>query len=944
VETQNGDINVWSANEVLIDASPIAGHNGIRTLNGGSIDVTAQFGDVNTGANPLAYSYTRTAPYYTVSPSLGGISTAAGGNVSITAGGDVTSYLPSGSQATADAGTGAFGSEAGNVTITAGGNVYGHYVVANGIGTITAAGDVGGSSGADGFALSLMAGSWNVNAPNGNIYLQEVRNPIGVFDSVVGLGRNNLAGEHLFNYGAEDSVDLDAGIGVYLTDLNTPRPNADVPVLYPPILDITAGSGGVTLEGNVTLYPSVNQNLNITTTDGGSLTSQNNGSGTIPELLMSDSAQTRWVSQSTFTDVDHGSLSAEPSDLNPAVLDISGNMENLTLITTKETQITVGGNMIGCGFSGQNLNSSDTTFIKVGGEIYNQSAYAFIYGVSFSGVPLGDLPSRVGSSWDNIFLLALNPNEIPNPSILAETPQSQWAVAIIQAAGLFSPTFKNGQWVFTDQGFIYNQATGRLGYGGPMPQNLLSDLSQPITVLHLVGGLPVIDPKTGLFETDTVNWIPSSQMSQFQSLFTASQADPSPQSGQLGYRIGGPGNFNINAGSISLGNTYGILSSGASDPQGGFGRYNDVASITPSGANLNVTVSGDLNMLTSTIATLGGGDVNVTSTGGSMDLGSEEVFNATRQVGFGIYTAGPGNVNVTAMGDVNIDGSRIAAYDGGNITVESLNGNVDVGSGGDTLTGVYFSYVDPITGMGTYFPEFVYGSGIVANTLETGTATDPAPPDSVGVAKVPGNITVETPRGDIVASLGGITQEALDGNVSSGPTITLIAGTPASGTAPGYIGNIDLGQSGVIGGTVNATANGNITGLIISRQNTTVNAAQNVGITVLAGGSADVKAGDGLSGTIVGAGGVSANSGGSLTASLLGQSVSGNGVSQNTLGASATASTAAQSASQAANTEAKQQTTVSDTSDDDDKRKKKLPMLQRMKRVTVLLGLAATPR
>ena len=86
------------------------------------------------------------APYYKVSPSLGGISTYAGGNVSITAGGNVTSFLPvqnDYNSAQYDGGTGAFGSQPGNVTITAGGNVSGHYVLANGVGTITAGGNIG---------------------------------------------------------------------------------------------------------------------------------------------------------------------------------------------------------------------------------------------------------------------------------------------------------------------------------------------------------------------------------------------------------------------------------------------------------------------------------------------------------------------------------------------------------------------------------------------------------------------------------------------------------------------------------------------------------------------------------------------------------------------------------------------------------------------------------
>ena len=54
-------------------------------------------------------SDTASDPFYTVSPQLGGISTANGGNVTISAGLDVISYLPSGTHVSGDAGTGAFG-------------------------------------------------------------------------------------------------------------------------------------------------------------------------------------------------------------------------------------------------------------------------------------------------------------------------------------------------------------------------------------------------------------------------------------------------------------------------------------------------------------------------------------------------------------------------------------------------------------------------------------------------------------------------------------------------------------------------------------------------------------------------------------------------------------------------------------------------------------------
>ncbi len=148
IQTLNGNINLWAANEVIVNPGPgyplgsgSVGNNGVRTLGGGSISVTAQYGDVNTGGNYDGYLFGQSiAPYYTVSRNLGGVSTAAGGDVTITAGGNVTSYLPvqnDYNHAQYDGGTGAFGPQPGNVTINAGGSVSGHYVVANGVGSIT---------------------------------------------------------------------------------------------------------------------------------------------------------------------------------------------------------------------------------------------------------------------------------------------------------------------------------------------------------------------------------------------------------------------------------------------------------------------------------------------------------------------------------------------------------------------------------------------------------------------------------------------------------------------------------------------------------------------------------------------------------------------------------------------------------------------------------------
>ncbi len=978
LQTQNGNINLWAAYEVQVGWSGVdnppgaanAGTGCIATLKDGSINVTTLYGDVNTGSDSQGYVFNKLSPYYGVSiygPTfVGGISTAAGGNVTINAGGNVTSYLPSGTE-TDDAGTGAFGPEPGNVTITAGNNVYGHYVLANGVGTITAGNTVGDSQGEYYFALSLIAGSWNVNAPNGNIYLEEVRNPNGVFNTT---GNDGSVAAHLFDYAPDASVNLDAGIGVYLSVVelgNLPRPQLsgqpvdEVPVIYPPILNITAGSGGVTLQGNVTLFPSADQNLTITTTAGGSLVATGSGA---TELLMSDSSQTQWSSGTTtssgtdgiFSDTDHGTgAPAQAGNPDPVVLNISGNMENLTLITTKETQITVGGDMTGCGFSGQNLHAGDVTSITVGGQIYNQSPYSFAYGINIPSIPTSDLLPGMGSSWDDIFTLALDSSKLDSLTVPANISPSQLADFIVGRASLFNDVLQNGQLLGSNPGFVYNPATGRLGLPGQASQADEPGLTQPLIVLHLVNGLPVVNPATGHFETDTVNWVPPSVV---QALFGASASAPSPTSaGQLGYRLGGPGYFDINANSISLGNTDGILSTGVTDPQGGFGRYGNLASLilppnTPFGATVNVTVAEDqtvnvngvtttlpsLDMLTSTIAAIGGGAVNVTSTGGSMDLGSQELLGAQRQLGFGIFTSGNGNVNVTALGDINIDGSRIASFNGGTVSVESQQGTVNVGSGAATPTGVGVSYVDRY-GQAQFYAEQVFGSGIVAFTL-----IDPS--QVPGSAAVPGDIFVNTPQGDIVATLGGILQEALNGSIAGGPTVTLTAGTFPPGNPnnpdnlPEHAGNIDLGQSGVIGGTVNLSANGNISGVVISRQNSTVNAAQNFTGTLLSAGGADVSAGGTVAGTIVGVGGATVT--GTISAQVLGQNVSVNGgAATSTLGNSANATSSSQAASQQASQSADQQVATTDTGDDDQKKKKK-PLIQKTGRVTVLLS-AATP-
>jgi filamentous hemagglutinin family protein len=413
IQTTSGSIDLLAGQDIQI------GSGSVTTVGGGGITAKAVAGSVNTGTDAGAFTFDNIAPLYSVDTSfpgtLGGISTAAGGDVNISAGLDVISFLPTGSinqgTGTPDAGSGCFG--AGNVTVTAGRNVEGHFIVANGTGKITAVnGDAGVSTGianADGssgrnLALSLIVGGWTVNAAQ-NILLQEVRNPNGVFNE---SGNSRAASYHLFDYAANDSVTLDAGNSVQLLGNNLPR-NSDeaaVPVIYPPILDITAGAGGVVLGNNVILFPSPQSSLEITTTGGGGFESQaaqtalaNNS--VLPsaeeEFIISDSSRKSFAfNVDAFGISDHAAVPIHLNSATTVALNISGDMNNIEFVTPEAAQINVGGSMNNSSFIGQNLHAADKTSINVTGDIENAG--------EFNGIALASAPdlALLGDAYDPI--------------------------------------------------------------------------------------------------------------------------------------------------------------------------------------------------------------------------------------------------------------------------------------------------------------------------------------------------------------------------------------------------------------------------------------------------------------------------------------------------------------------------------------------------------------
>jgi hypothetical protein len=219
------------------------------------------------------------------------------------------------------------------------------------------------------------------------------------------------------------------------------------------------------------------------------------------------------------------------------------------------------------------------------------------------------------------------------------------------------------------------------------------------------------------------------------------------------------------------------------------------------GADINVVLSGNLDMFSTKIASLNGGDIKVIADG-SVNVGSK-TFVASDAAARGIFTVDQSDVTVIARGNIDVNGSRIAGYDGGNVTVRSLEGGVDAGTGGSGSATVEKIYVDLVTRQVLSYSPTIPGSGILATTFPPSqSALFPNSQATVG------DILVETPRGSIITSAGGIAQLPLNGVNDRAGLVTLNAGSKDSAGNVIYAGDIDASGSGVIGSTVKLEASG----------------------------------------------------------------------------------------------------------------------------------------
>ena len=128
----------------------------------------------------------------------------------------------------------------------------------------------------------------------------------------------------------------------------------------------------------------------------------------------------------------------------------------------------------------------------------------------------------------------------------------------------------------------------------------------------------------------------------------------------------------------------------------------------------------------SEIYTLAGGSIDLLVPGGQVNVGvanppsSGAITKPPSQLG--IVAQGAGNVDIYSFGDVNVETSRIFTLGGGNILIWSNDGNIDAGNGAKSslsLPPPTYS-VDPHGNVILVFNAAVAGSGI--RTIQTSSA------------------------------------------------------------------------------------------------------------------------------------------------------------------------------------------------------------------------------
>jgi len=154
---------------------------------------------------------------------------------------------------------------------------------------------------------------------------------------------------------------------------------------------------------------------------------------------------------------------------------------------------------------------------------------------------------------------------------------------------------------------------------------------------------------------------------------------------------------------------------------------------------------GDLRLFFSQIQTLAGGDIDIAVPGGMVNAGLAGTVSGAKEASqLGLVVQQTGNLSAVVKGDFQVNESRVFTMDGGDILIWSSNADIDAGRGAKSAISAPSPQVvtDPDGNVSTRFPPTVSGSGIQAIVSS---------PD-----RKPGKVILAAPAGVVNAGEAGI--------------------------------------------------------------------------------------------------------------------------------------------------------------------------------------------
>ncbi|ABB31692.1 filamentous hemagglutinin family outer membrane protein [Geobacter metallireducens RCH3] len=649
-----------------------------------------------------AANYTGSA----TTPQTEGIAAMGGGDVTVAAGGGMTGQM------------GTFGK--GNLTLTSGGDLKGRFLVKEGTGSLTAAGNFGAppanaaklTDNPPETVLELFDGRFNVKA-QGDVELGTVNNP---------TVSNKAFSKWNLSYGENAAVSLGSstgnvsyyGTGAY-TNYGNDSNRRNLEKILPGTVEMNA-AGDIRLDSDMYLAPSRTGNLVMNA--GGSVDGSpvDPRSGVKAKALMSDQSPDDYYGPSTVNTIDrvktlsnaalHAAVPVHGNDSTKIQVAADGDIRNLDFILPKSAMLAAGRDISNVSFKGQNLRGRETDgntgVVTYSGDVTEISAGRDIVMQERRSMNGADI--KTGTGFD-----------VAGPG--AFVVRAGHDIDLGNSRGIQA----NGN---AENPALPNKGADILVTAGLTANIPPGDEDNYFTLLKYAALLA----QTKLTERSGI----------LQEAEKAFLVDPYMNKDEI---VSDPPKY-------AVGKKYYDLLWQLRDA----GQQEIVAAvrekvIVPFTGNRSTGGGGNVDMAFSEISTSAGGNVSAFA-GGDLNVGRTAKSNNSDNTG--IYTSNGGNANIFAVGDVNVNESRLMTFRGGDITVWSDEGDINAGRGSRTAISAKPPRISPIkdadgtiTGYQLVFTPPALGSG-----MRTVTYGDDAPP--------PGGIYAMAPNGVFDAGEAGV--------------------------------------------------------------------------------------------------------------------------------------------------------------------------------------------